>query len=91
MGCTEQPTVQWRRRSTGTDDTTPVYACHAHAISLDGAAHVHQPECIADPGRLPVCSCVPEPIPAADELLVDPAPAAASNIPPHWVNPPKSS
>ncbi|MFJ2575959.1 hypothetical protein [Kitasatospora aureofaciens] len=82
--------MQWRRRhTTGSDDTTAVYACHAHAISLDCAAHVHQPECAADPARLPACSCVPEPLPA-DELLVDPAPAAAANLPPHWVNPPKT-
>lgn len=55
--------VQWRRRSAvGSPDLDAVYGCGQHAITLDAAALVHQPECPApDPGHLPACGCTPEP------------------------------
>ncbi|GAA2732301.1 hypothetical protein [Streptomyces nogalater] len=61
--------------------TRTVYACAAHAISLAGAALIHDSTCTApNPANLPGCNCTPEtPEPAP---LDDPAPAL--QLPDHW-------
>jgi len=62
--CTQEPEVLWRRRAElGGDDVLAVLACRQHAITLDAAAHVHQPTCQLDVAMLPACGCSPEPLP----------------------------
>jgi hypothetical protein len=62
--------------------TRTVYGCVAHAISLDGAAVIHESTCTApDPANLPGCNCTPEapePAPLED-------PASAVQLPAHWI------
>ncbi|MGW2520452.1 hypothetical protein ACWC09_26255 [Streptomyces sp. NPDC001617] len=62
-----------------TDNTTiTVYACAAHAITLDAATHTHQGTCTApNEAHLPGCDCTPEPHPHAPR-------EAPSRLPAHW-------
>ncbi|MFI6117485.1 hypothetical protein [Kitasatospora sp. NPDC051164] len=80
-GCTNSPTVQWRRRSgQNADSTDAVHACNQHAIGLELAAHVHAAGCTApDPAKLPGCGCAPEPIPNRQ-----PQQPATPELPPTW-------
>ncbi|MEU5424018.1 hypothetical protein AB0H73_00180 [Streptomyces olivoreticuli] len=60
--------------------TAPVYACPAHAITLDAAARIHQATCTAPAAAdLPGCGCTPEPAPSPD-----PEVAATAALPGHW-------
>lgn len=62
---------------TVADTTVSVYACGAHAISLDLAALVHAPECSApNPDHLPNCDCVPESVSAV--------PVEGDTLPASW-------
>jgi hypothetical protein len=85
--CDQAAIAQWRRRSA--DDaghTDAVYACAVHAITLDLAAHIHQPTCPApDPAHLPACGCDPEPLPPPEPLA--PAPIT---LPTGWTVPPQT-
>ncbi|MDX3245842.1 hypothetical protein [Streptomyces sp. ME18-1-4] len=66
---------------TGDDMTRTVYACAAHAISLDAAARIHAGACSAPAeADLPGCDCTPEPLPAA--LHVE---TSGPELPAHWV------
>ncbi|MEU1371993.1 hypothetical protein ABZ454_38790 [Streptomyces sp. NPDC005803] len=67
---------------TGDGMTRTVYACGAHAISLDGASLVHKSTCTApNPADLPGCNCVPEP-----SVPTPPGEATPPNLlPDHWV------
>ncbi|MEY9944880.1 hypothetical protein [Kitasatospora sp. GAS1066B] len=89
-GCATTPAVQWRRRhAIGADDIEAVFACPAHALTLDGAAHIHQPQCTVDPTRLPACGCTPEPLPAPVQVTAGPTPAATTA--PGWATPPPTT
>lgn len=45
----------------------PVYACAAHGLTIDLAAHVHANTCTApNPASLPHCDCTPESLPAPE-------------------------
>ncbi|MFF4403821.1 hypothetical protein [Streptomyces sp. NPDC001404] len=96
--CGERAVVHWQRRLTEAEFaahltlehaavqaeyTTVVFACAAHAITLDAAARVHQATCTAPSARdLPGCDCTPEPAPPPD-----PEPTAAdvaAVLPPGW-------
>jgi hypothetical protein len=60
--------------------TRAVYACAGHAITLEGAAHVHQSTCTApNPADLPGCDCTPD----MPEPEVAPTPSA--QLPDHWI------
>lgn len=66
-----------------TEETTtiPVYACAAHAISIDLAARIHQNTCTApNPPDLPGCDCTPEPLPDNP----DPTVVQQMTLPDHW-------
>lgn len=82
--CPATAVVQWARRAT--DDPTStraVYGCVQHAITLDGAAHIHQPTCPApDPALLPACGCTPEPLPPPEPLT-----PPTNALPPGWTTP----
>ncbi|MGK5728935.1 hypothetical protein [Streptomyces sp. URMC 124] len=60
--------------------TTSVFACAAHAITLDAAALVHRDTCTApSPSGLTGCDCTPESPPARE-----PEPGASGGLPPAW-------
>ncbi|MFE5582568.1 hypothetical protein [Kitasatospora sp. NPDC056531] len=84
-GCTQPPAVQWRRRRAD-DDIDAVFACLGHTITLDGAAHVHQPSCVGTAGSLPACGCTPEPI-----STTAPPTHATETLPTGWVVPTPAS
>lgn len=70
---------------TSADTTRTVYACARHAITLDGAARIHQATCTApNEQHLPDCDCTPEPA-AADRPEPDSGPPAPSRLPEHWI------
>jgi hypothetical protein len=74
------PRPQFGPLPTGDSMTRAVYACAEHAISLDGAAHVHQSVCTApNPADLPGCNCTPDMPEPADE------PAPRVQLPDHWI------
>lgn len=93
--CGSAAVVQWRRRPTVAelaeltaaqvpDATRAVYACGAHAISVDLAAHVHAAECTApDAKNLPGCDCTPEPIP----VVAAPMDQPTVTLPTGWTIP----
>lgn len=61
--------------------TRTVYACAQHAITLDGAARIHEATCTApNPDDLPGCNCSPE-TPAPEPL--DNGPRV--QLPDHWL------
>lgn len=66
---------------TGEDDTRTVYACGEHAITMDGAALIHEAACTApnDTG-MHGCDCTPEPAP---KLVAESEPV--SSLPAHWL------
>lgn len=64
--------------------TVPVYACPAHAISLDAAARIHQSGCTApNEADLPGCDCTPEQLPEPEPVHAFAPPT--SPLPAHWL------
>jgi hypothetical protein len=64
----------------GTDDTRTVYACGPHAITMNGAALIHEGSCTAPSDRGEHgCDCTPEPTP---KPTPEPEPVLA--LPDHW-------
>jgi hypothetical protein len=68
----QQPPPTFGPLPDGRGHTRIVHACAQHAISLDDAALIHQPDCTA-------CDCTPEPQPGAEPITI-PGPA----LPPGW-------
>lgn len=68
---------------TAEGTTRAVYACAAHAITLEAAARIHANWCTApNDADLPGCDCTPEPqAEAAPGVLPD---ASARRLPAHW-------
>lgn len=67
---------------TSADFTRAVYACGDHAIGMEDAARIHQPDCTGPHGDHdphPQCSCEPEP-----EPLPEPEPEPIPVAPTHW-------
>ncbi|MFF7142229.1 hypothetical protein ACFZB5_13405 [Streptomyces nodosus] len=76
----QQPPPVFGPLPTQKDILIAVFACGAHAISMDLAALVHAANCTApDPAVLPGCNCTPEAPPEPEPLHVEPAP-----LPDHW-------
>jgi hypothetical protein len=66
---------------TAADTVMAVYACAAHGLTLDLAAHIHAAGCTApNTATLPNCDCTPEPLPVAN-------PADGSDGPPDGTMP----
>lgn len=66
----------------GSDDTRTVYACADHAITMDGAALVHENTCTApNEAGQHGCDCTPEPHPQKRA----PEPEPALKLPAHWL------
>ncbi|MFJ8006082.1 hypothetical protein [Streptomyces fagopyri] len=64
---------------TAQELTRIVYACGAHAISLEAAAHIHASACTApNEADLPGCDCTPE---VAPKEPLDVVP----ELPAHWI------
>ncbi|WP_083975040.1 hypothetical protein [Kitasatospora mediocidica] len=80
--CGAPPVVQWQRRSADNPGhTVAVFACAAHGITRDLAAHIHAATCTAPAAaHLPGCDCTPEPL-AAGPAFATPTPTA---LPPGW-------
>lgn len=54
------------------DTVMAVYACVAHSLTLELAAHIHASGCTApNVATLPNCDCSPEPLPSNDESESD--------------------
>lgn len=67
------------------DTTRVVYACAAHAITLDAASRIHTGSCTApNEADLPGCDCTPEP-PPADRAPEAEEEAPPSRLPASWV------
>jgi hypothetical protein len=77
---TQLPPPDFGPLPTGADYTRAVYACGDHAIGLDDAALIHQPDCTGPHGDHtphPQCTCEPESLPEPEPTPVSPGPA-------HW-------
>jgi hypothetical protein len=75
------PRPQFGPLPTGDGMTRAVYACAEHAISLDGAAHLHESNCTApNEADLPGCNCTPA---APEQEAAEPA--SSVQLPDHWI------
>lgn len=76
----QQPVPEFPPLPTSENMTRTVYACAEHAITLDGAARIHDSTCTApNEADLPGCDCTPEHPPQ------DPEPEPeTSRLPEHW-------
>lgn len=90
------PRPEFMPLPTADDTTRTVYACAAHAISIDAAALIHQATCGAPfagvhgktpvhVDRVPRCDCTPEPLSEA-ETVAAVQDAGTSRLPWHWVS-----
>jgi hypothetical protein len=68
---------------TGDGMTRSVFACGRHAITLEGAALVHESTCTApNTDNLPGCDCTPE------TTVPEPFDGGSSvQLPAHWITP----
>lgn len=65
------PPPQFGPMPTPEDCVHAVWACSAHAITVNAAAHVHAKDCVApDLTTLPTCNCTPEPIPIVQPGII---------------------
>ncbi|MFJ6085163.1 hypothetical protein ACIQI8_27520 [Streptomyces sp. NPDC092369] len=79
----QQPAPVFPPLPTAGDVLRAVYACAAHAISLDSATLIHLSSCTApNEADLPGCDCTPEVLPKAP--LEDEVPRV--RLPEHWLS-----
>lgn len=79
----QAPPPEFGPLPTGADMTRTLYACATHAITLEGAALIHQSKCTApmNTAKLPGCNCTPE-------ATVQTPPGESSppsQLPDHWM------